>query len=152
MTPREHAKLLGLFMWLFAGLQIGVIALIAIFYVAIFGFVAANMGNAPHRADEPPPEAILGIVVVVMIFALIITLAFMIPKIVAGYGLRKGKSWAKVWTIVACVLAVMSVPFGTAVGVYGLWFVFGDAGKAFFDGLDFAPPSTTAAPPPNSWA
>ena len=128
MTPKEHAKLLGLFMWIFAGLQIGFIALIAIFYVAIFGFIAANMGNTPHRADEPPPEAILGIFVVVMIFVLVITLAFMIPKIVAGYGLRKGKSWAKVWTIIACVLAVMSVPLGTAVGVYGLWFVFGDAG------------------------
>ena len=138
-------------MWLFAGLQIGVIALIAIFYVAIFGFIAASMGNMPHRADDPPPEAILGIVVVIMIFALVVTLAFMIPKIVAGYGLRKGKSWAKVWTIVACVLAVMSVPLGTAVGVYGLWFVFGDAGKAFFDGPDFTATPTTAPPPPNSW-
>jgi hypothetical protein len=152
MTPKEHAKLLGLFMWLFAGLQIGVIALISIFYVVVFGVIAGNVGNTPHRANEPPPEAILGIVLVVMIFVLVITLAFMIPKIVAGYGLRKGKSWAKVWTIISCVLAVMSVPFGTAVGVYGLWFVFGDAGKAFFDGPDFAAtPTTTAAPPPNSW-
>ena len=152
MTPREHAKLLGLFMWLFAGFQIGITALLAVFYVAIFGFIAANMGNTPQRAGEPPPEAVFGIFVVVMIFVLVITLAFMIPKLVAGYGLRKGKSWAKIWTIIACVLAVMSVPFGTAVGVYGLWFVFGDAGKAYFDGPDFAPPSTTAPPPPNSWA
>jgi hypothetical protein len=38
---------------------------------------------------------------------------------------------------------------GTAVGVYGLWFVFGDQGKAFFDGPDFIPPP---APPPNNWA
>jgi hypothetical protein len=151
MTPREHAKLLGLFMWIFAGLQIGVIALIGIFYVFIFGAVASQMGKTPRHGNDPSPEAFLGIFAVVMIFALVITLAFMVPKIVAGYGLRKGKSWAKVWTIVACVLAVMSVPLGTAVGVYGLWFVFGDEGKAFFDGPDFAPPSTAAAPPPNSW-
>jgi hypothetical protein len=138
-------------MWIFAGLQIGVIALIGIFYVLFFGAVASQMGNMPRHGNDPSPEAFLGIFALIMVFALIITLAFMIPKIVAGYGLRKGKSWAKVWTIVACVLAVMSVPLGTAVGVYGLWFVFGDEGKAFFDGPDFAPTSTTAAPPPNSW-
>lgn len=151
MTPREHANLLGLFMWIFAGLQIGVIGLIAVFYVAIFGFISTQIGSMPHRPNEPPPEAIFGIFLIVMIIALVVTVAFMIPKIVAGYGLRKGKSWAKIWTIIACVLAVMSVPIGTAVGVYGLWFVFGDEGKAFFDGPDFNAPRAAEVPPPNSW-
>lgn len=153
MTPREHANLLGLLMWVFAGLQIAVIALIAVFYVAIFGFIATQAGNMPQRPNEPPPEAILGIFIVIMIIALVVTVAFMVPKIVAGYGLRKGRKWAKIWTIIACVLAVMSVPLGTAVGVYGLWFVFGDEGKAFFDGPDFTTPTAAGVPPPppNSW-
>jgi hypothetical protein len=84
-----------------------------------------------------------------MIIVVIVSLAFSVPKIVAGYGLRKGRSWAKIWTIIACVLAVMSVPLGTAVGVYGLWFVFGDAGKAYFDGPDFA--RQQVPPQPNNW-
>lgn len=155
MTPKEHAKLLGLFMWIFAGLQIGIVVLLGIFYTVIFGFIATAVANEPHRpgqAPPPPPEFILGIFAVVMIIVLGSILLFTIPKIVAAYGLRKGKSWAKIWTIIACVIAVMSVPLGTAVGVYGLWFVFGDAGKAYFDGPDFGGQSQPAAPPTNNWA
>ena len=59
----------------------------------------------------------------------------MIPKIVAGYGLRKGKSWAKVWTIIACVLAVMSVADRYGSGDYGLWLVFGDRVRRFLTDL-----------------
>lgn len=73
----------------------------------------------------------------------------MIPKVIAGYGLRNDRSWAKIWAIVACCLAVLSIPFGTALGVYGFWFIFGDAGKNYFDnpnGFSQMPP-----PPPNSW-
>jgi len=140
-------------MWIFAGLQIGIVVLIGIFYAVIVGFVTSMIANAPHdaRNPPPPPEAIVGIFVVIMMFIIVVTLIFCIPKVVAAYGLRRGKSYAKLWTIIACVLAVMSFPLGTAVGVYGLWFVFGDAGKAFFDGPDFNP-SPVSAPPPNNWA
>jgi hypothetical protein len=150
MTPKEHAKLLGLLMWIFAGLQIGIVVLLGVFYAVIIGFVSTMIANQPRRPGDPPPEAIMGIVVVVMIFALVTALAFCIPKVVAAYGLRRGKSWAKLWTIIACVLAVMSFPLGTAVGVYGLWFVFGEAGKAYFEGPDFNPLGVSA-PPPNNW-
>jgi hypothetical protein len=152
MTPREHANLLGLFMWIFAGLQLLVAGLIGVIYLAFAGVVAAAISEAPRKAGDPPPEVIIGFVFMIMIIALIVTVAFMIPKFVAGYGLRKGKSWAKIWTIIACVLAVLNFPLGTAVGVYGFWFVFGDEGKAFFDGPDFrAHPGAAPPPPPNSW-
>jgi hypothetical protein len=151
MTGKEQARLLGLFLWLLTGFQFLIIGLLALFYVFIFGAVFVN---APHKANDPPPEAILGIIVVVMIFVLIITGLFSIPKVVAGYGLRKQKSWAKVWAIIACVMACMSFPLGTAVGVYGLVFIFGDAGKAYFDNPNYGRIPTGAyapPPPPNSW-
>lgn len=151
MTGKEHAKLLGLLMWIFAGLQIFVIVAVGLIWGVAVGAIFSQAGNMPQRPGEPPVEAILGFIVFVMVIALGITILFTIPKLVAGYGLRKGKSWAKVWTIVACVLAIMSVPLGTAVGVYGLWFVFGDQGKAYFDGPDFQPQASAQAPPPNSW-
>jgi hypothetical protein len=109
------------------------------------------MKDAPHKQGDPPPEAIIGIVVIVMFILVGSFVIFSIPKVVAGYGLRKGRSWAKIWTIIACILLVISPPLGTAVGVYGLWFIFGDAGKAYFDGPDFSAMPITSAPPPNSW-
>jgi hypothetical protein len=151
MTPKEHAKLLGLFMWIFAGLHIVIVAAIMVVYLAFAGVIAVAISNEPHRpgsAPPPPPEFIIGIMFVAVIIALVATLVFMIPKIVAGYGLRNGKSWAKIWTIIACILAVMNFPLGTAVGVYGLWFCFGDEGKAFFEGPEFA---SRQVPPPNNW-
>ena len=151
MTGREQARLLGLFFWLLTGLQVLIVALIGLVYVFVFGAVFAT---APHKSDEPPPELIFGVIVAIMTFILVITLLFSIPKIVAGYGLRKEKSWAKVWAIVACIMACMSFPFGTAVGVYGLVFIFGDNGKAYFDSPNygrFPAGANVVAPPPNSW-
>jgi hypothetical protein len=88
-----------------------------------------------------------------MAFILGLTVLYSIPKAVAGYGLRKGKSWARIWAIVACIMACMSFPLGTAVGVYGLVFIFGDAGKAYFNSPQFGrfPNANVPPPPPNSW-
>jgi hypothetical protein len=155
MTPKEHANLLSILMWIFAGLQLMVVAALGVVYLAFAGVIAAALNDAPHRpgsAPPPPPEVIIGFVFVIMVIALVVTVAFMIPKIVAGYGLRHGKSWAKVWTIIACVLAIMSFPIGTAIGAYGIWFVAGEEGRAFFDGPDFKTPMAgVPPPPPNSW-
>lgn len=149
MTGNEQARLLGLFFWLLTGLQLLIVAGIGIIYVVFFGVMMTAM---PHKASDPPPEVMLPIIVIVMIAVFVITLLMAIPKIVAGYGLRNEKSWAKVWAIVACVLACMNFPFGTAVGVYGLVFILGDAGKAYFDGPGFARAQTSVSPPaPNSW-
>jgi hypothetical protein len=151
MIGKDQARLLGLLLWLLTGFQVFLIGLIALFYVFIFGTVFAT---APHKANDPPPELIFGIIVGVMVFLVIITVLFSIPKIVAGYGLRKEKSWAKIWAIIACIMACMSFPLGTAVGVYGLVFLFGDAGKAYFDNPNygrFQAGASVPPPPPNSW-
>ena len=146
MSGREQARLLGLFFWLLTGLQVVIIGLIGLFYVVIFGAVIAG---APRQADGPPPEMFFGIIVAVMVVLAVMTALFSIPKVVAGYGLRKEKSWAKIWAIIACIMACMSFPLGTAVGVYGLVFIFGDAGKAYFDGQNYGRfPGESAAPPP----
>jgi len=69
----------------------------------------------------------------------------------------KYKPWARTASIIAAVLEVMSVPIGTAVGVYSFWFMFSDAGKALYDknsvyqqrpyALHNAPPP----PPASDW-
>jgi len=150
MTGRDHARLLGLLFWLLTGFQLLIVGLIGLLYVVIFGAVFAT---APRNANDPPPELIFIIVVAVVAILLVTTFLFAIPKIVAGYGLRKEKSWARVWAIVACCMGLMSVPLGTAVGVYGLVFLMGENGRAYFEDPNYGrlPASTVTAPPPNSW-
>lgn len=151
MTPKDKARLLGLFFWLFTVFNVLLIAVIAVVYAALFGFV---LTQAPHKASDPPPELIMTIMVVVMAFVLIFTLLFSIPKVVAGYGLRKEKSWARTWAIIASVMACMSFPFGTAIGVFGLVFLFSDEGKLYFDDPAYGRIGAgrfATAPPPNVW-
>ena len=40
---------------------------------------------------------------------------------IAGFGLLHHESWARLLTIVLSFLALFNVPFGTALGIYGLW-------------------------------
>jgi hypothetical protein len=155
MTGREHARLLGLLFWILTGLQLGLVVLIGLFYLFIFGTVFSSL---PHRPGEPGPELILPILIVVMAAVFLMTVAFSVPKVVAAYGLRKEKPWARVWAIIACCMSVMSVPFGTAVGVYGLIFLFGEQGKQYFEGVESGrslpegyPQPAYQAPPVNSW-
>ena len=96
MTQIDKARLLGLFFWLFTILNVVIVVGIAVIYIAIFGVVFSQQ---PQRANDPPPELIIGILVAVFFFVLVITVLFSVPKLVAGYGLRKGKSWARGWAI-----------------------------------------------------
>lgn len=148
MTPTDKARLLGLFFWLFTALNVLIIVAIAVVYIGIFGFVFSQQ---PQRAGDPPPEFIIGILAAVFVFVLIITLLFSVPKIVAGYGLRKGKPWARVWAIVASVMACMSFPLGTAIGVFGLVFLFSEEGKFYFDQQSATGAFAPVSPPANSW-
>jgi hypothetical protein len=151
MTAQENARLLGLLLWLLTGFQVFLIFGIGLLYAFIVG-IAISTG--PQKANDPPPELIVGIILTIFIVIIVFTVLFSIPKIVAGYGLRKRRSWAKVWAIIACIMACMSFPFGTAVGVYGLVFIFGDQGRAYFDYLEYGripAASNMPPPPPNSW-
>src|SRR5437899_5760834 len=148
MTGKEQANLLGLFFWIFTGFQVFGIAVVTVIMIVYFGVI---MAVVPHKADDPTP-VFLGIGFIVVLAVILVSfLLFSIPKVVAGYGLRKEKSWAHIWAIVACCMAVLSFPLGTALGVWGLIFLFGDEGKRYFDGPEYGrldPYSPQAVTPP----
>jgi hypothetical protein len=127
------------------------VAVIAIIYISIFGFVFTQV---PQKPGEPDPAFVMVILIVAFAIALVFTVLFSIPKIVAGYGLRKQKPWARTWAIVASIMACMSFPFGTAIGVFGLVFLFSDEGKLYFEEVTrgkLGIPANMMAPQPNSW-
>lgn len=151
MSSEDKSRLLGLFLWLFTAFNIVIIAVIGIIYVGLFGVI---FSQAPHKASDPPPELIVGIIAVVFVFILVFTVLFSIPKVIAGYGLRKHKSWARPWAIAASIMCCLSFPFGTAIGVFGLIFLLSDEGKAYFENRSYAQVGAGCnvnPPPPNSW-
>jgi hypothetical protein len=62
----------------------------------------------------------------------VLMLALSIPGIVAGWGLLKFRSWARILTVVLSALHLFHVPFGTALGIYGLWVLLSNEGQKLF--------------------
>jgi hypothetical protein len=47
-----------------------------------------------------------------------------LPGLVVGIGLLKRRPWARIAGIIVSILGMTAVPFGTALGIYGLWVLF----------------------------
>jgi len=64
-------------------------------------------------------------------------LCFFLPGIiayaVAGYGLLKYKSWARILAIILAILNLVLFPIGTLIGVYTLWVMLNGETKALFE-------------------
>jgi hypothetical protein len=56
-----------------------------------------------------------------MAFGGIMFLAYAAAGFVAAWGLFQRQSWARILTLVLGFLALLQVPFGTALGIYSLW-------------------------------
>ena len=44
-----------------------------------------------------------------------------IPYFTAGYGILKRVAWGRILALVVGALSLLSIPFGTALGIYALW-------------------------------
>jgi len=97
-------------------------------------------------------EQMLGTIFIVLAFVIApIILLFAAINLTAGYKMLKEKAGARNWGIAASVVSLLSIPLGTALGIYGLWFLLGDEGKQFYLGgyrqqNMFNPPT-----PPQNW-
>lgn len=141
MTTKDHGKLLGI-LFLIQG-ALGAFGLV--FAGLMFGGMGIFLvGSAKRGSDALGGALFIGLIIGV----LIISALFLLPTFLAGFGLLKGKTNVRIWTIVAAILALFSFPLGTALGIYALWFVFGDEGKRYFDGgMNFQ----SSPPPPSGW-
>ncbi len=145
MTAREHNKMLGILFLVYTGFQLlGVI----VGFLAIFGMLGFIASEAKGRDTAP-----LAIMTVVFIGAMFFAVLFLIPSLVAGLKMRKGKLSGRTWGIIAAIIALLNIPFGTALGIYALWFLFGEEGKNFYleGGGNPNMMSSQHQPPPQSW-
>jgi hypothetical protein len=146
MTAKEHNRLVGIFLMAHGAFQCVIMIGLCIVYAVI--------GAAMFVGGRPGEEQLVGSVFIGVVgFIFIFSLIFLLPQIIGGYKLWKEKPNARTWGIIASIVSCMSFPIGTAAGVYGLWFLFGDMGKQFYLGgyqqnMFQNPPQP---PAPNSW-
>ena len=118
-----------------AALQIalGVLGLFsALILVLIFGGAAGivRASGDPEAAIAVPVIGITGTALVTFLVAL------SLPGVVVGIGLFQRRPWARIAGIVLSIFGLMMIPFGTIVGVYGLWVLFSkDTERLFMTGV-----------------
>ncbi|HYJ91571.1 MAG TPA: hypothetical protein VEV84_09700 [Pyrinomonadaceae bacterium] len=118
MTNEEHNRYIAYTFFANAGFYL----LILLFVIAMFW---AMLNNGPG-----PPREFFG---VMMAFMTVFYSLFMVPSIIAGYALLKKKSWARIASIIAGVIAGMNFPIGTGACAYALWFFFSDNWKEIYE-------------------
>ena len=116
----------------------------------IYAVIGSAMVVGGRRGEEQMVGAVfIGVILLIAVISLI----FVVPQIVGGYKLWKEKPNARTWGIVGSIISCLSFPIGTAAGVYGLWFLFGEEGKRFYLGGANQPmfQSLSEPPQPSSW-
>jgi hypothetical protein len=119
-----HVKVLG-------ALQIAMGAFglfAAVVLVLVFGVAssAVGMSGDPEATFALPIIGITGVALVAFLVLL------SLPGVVIGIGLIQRRPWARIAGIVMSILGLTMVPFGTIVGVYGLWVLFSKETEQLF--------------------
>jgi hypothetical protein len=120
----DHIKIVAILHIVFSSLTI--IGALAV--MAIFGGIATLIG-ASGSPDALPAMPIVGGIGAIICVVLII---LGVPGLIAGIGMLKFRPWARTLGIVISALDLISVPFGTALGIYGLWALLSQEGTMLF--------------------
>jgi hypothetical protein len=88
-------------------------------------FIALGVGVASGIVGQtaPPEDAAVALPIIgVAGTALVVfLLALSLPGLITGIGLVRLQPWARILGIVLSAINLINIPFGTALGIYGLW-------------------------------
>ena len=144
MSAKEQNKLVGIFLMVHGGIQSMVMLLLAF----IYGVMGIAIVSTARRTEE---QTVGVFFIVIIAFVVLFSLAFIIPQLVGGWKIYKEAPNARIWGIIGSIVACISFPLGTAAGVFGLVFLFGEEGKRFYLGGSNYAPHSFQPPPPNNW-
>jgi len=116
---KKHIELLGILHIVYHSM--GLIA--ALVVVTVIG------GGGLISGDELAIAVTLAVALVISSIILI----FSIPGIIGGVGLLKMRPWARILTLIMGFLALLEIPFGTALGIYTIWALMNDKTIKLFE-------------------
>src|SRR5437867_8017787 len=124
---KQHVHILAILNLVWGSL--GVLA--ALIILLVFGGAVGIIGMVSHHEpDARIALPLVGLAGTVIFFVLMLT---SLPSIVAGIGLLRLAPWSRILTIVVSALHLLSFPFGTALGIYGLWILFSNETLLLFE-------------------
>ncbi len=112
---RTHVQILAILNIAWGAL--GFLGALVIFL--IFGGAIGVIGMAAHH--DPGAGIAIPIVGLVGGVIFLIILITSVPSFVIGIGLWRCAWWSRVAGIILSAVHLLNIPFGTALGIYGLW-------------------------------
>jgi hypothetical protein len=123
---QTHIKALGILQIVYAGAGL----LLAFGMLAFFGGLATLIGFAADGGDRFIGASLMAAIGTLAAgFIVILSL----PRLFAGIGLLKRRSWARILTIIVSAVGLFDVPFGLLLGIYGLWVTLNREGAAILE-------------------
>lgn len=113
----NHVKILAILHIVFGALGLAA----ALACLAFFGVIAGVIQTAAESSASPDADVAVPVVGIVGAIIVILIVVFSLPGIITGVGLLQHREWARVLGIVLAAISLPGIPFGTALGVYGLW-------------------------------
>lgn len=137
MKPAEHANLLSLFCWIYAGIQ----SLMFLFILLVVLMMGGMSIFAAVEGSQGSTEAsiMFGVIALIYLFILAIGAVSIVLNFLAGKRLRKNVPVKKGFILATSIMNLISfmcggiflLPFGVALGVYGIWFSSSAEGIAY---------------------
>jgi hypothetical protein len=103
----KHITILGV-LYIALG-ALGVLAAVIVFVAVVGGGLLSGEAEAIAITS--------GVGSIIAIFLILISA----PGIIGGIGLLQRRSWARILVLIVGCLNLLSIPFGTALGIYTLW-------------------------------
>src|SRR5579875_2052404 len=125
---RDHVRILGILNIVMGCLT----ALIGVVLFLVLGGAAGVISTA-YLSDFDTGQAAGPILALVGVCIGIFFIVLALPSIIGGWGLMNFRPWARILVIILSVLHLFNFPFGTALGVYGLWVLLGEGGRRVFE-------------------
>ena len=121
-----HVKVLGVLYLVFSALSL----LVALFLMLAIGSAAGIVGMTADADDAAIAIPVLGLAGTALGMMLLV---LALPGLVTGWGLLSFKPWARILGLVLSVLNLLNIPFGTALGIYGLWVLLNKDAERLFN-------------------
>jgi len=133
-APRlqSHLQLLGILWCVYGVYRVasGILAALIFLGISTPGFLG-GFGKPPNVPFLVLAPWMSGVAVVVVLFTSVGALL----ALAAGVSLLMHKSWGRILAIVIGILALITIPFGTALGIYTLWVLAPSTSGAEYDAI-----------------
>jgi hypothetical protein len=122
-----HVKVLGVLF-----IVLNALGLCAALFLALgLGVASGIVGQAAAPEDAAIALPIIGVAGTALVVFL---LAVSLPGLITGIGLIKFQPWARIVGIVLAAINLINIPFGTILGIYGLWVLLSKETEPLFAG------------------